>query len=239
MEKNKTGKYFKYAIGEIVLVVIGILIALQINNWNEQRKLSVELKEYLYKISDNVKQDIEQIQDLKIKRDTVRAKSMRSSIALMANDFTNIKDIFEGQACFYEFYFIPDKSGFEALKNSTYLGKFNKSNVDSLLSLYYNRVDQTHMDEVSYNNFIENMEVQISTRTDRTPLQTFFFKKFMNDEDLNINEYHEIVPYFKDNAFKSAVYRTLGERTYLVNYPKLIEIGNALIHEINLFCENE
>ena len=35
--ENKTGKYFKYAIGEIVLVVIGILIALQINNWNEER----------------------------------------------------------------------------------------------------------------------------------------------------------------------------------------------------------
>jgi len=38
MEKNKTGKYFKYAIGEIVLVVIGILIALSINNWNEERQ---------------------------------------------------------------------------------------------------------------------------------------------------------------------------------------------------------
>jgi hypothetical protein len=38
MAKNKTGKYFKYAIGEIVLVVIGIIIALQINNWNENRK---------------------------------------------------------------------------------------------------------------------------------------------------------------------------------------------------------
>ena len=36
--ENKTGIYFKYAIGEIVLVVIGILIALQINNWNEQKK---------------------------------------------------------------------------------------------------------------------------------------------------------------------------------------------------------
>jgi len=35
--ENKTGKYFKYAIGETVLVVIGILIALQINNWNENR----------------------------------------------------------------------------------------------------------------------------------------------------------------------------------------------------------
>ncbi len=38
MEKNKTGKYLKYAIGEIVLVVIGILIALSINNWNENQK---------------------------------------------------------------------------------------------------------------------------------------------------------------------------------------------------------
>lgn len=36
--ENKTTTYFKYAIGEIILVVIGILIALQINNWNEYRK---------------------------------------------------------------------------------------------------------------------------------------------------------------------------------------------------------
>ena len=37
MEKNKTGKYLKYAIGEIVLVVIGILIALSLNNWNQKQ----------------------------------------------------------------------------------------------------------------------------------------------------------------------------------------------------------
>ena len=39
MEKNKTGKYLKYAIGEILLVIIGILIAVSINGWNEDRKL--------------------------------------------------------------------------------------------------------------------------------------------------------------------------------------------------------
>ena len=38
METGKTGRYLKYAIGEIILVVIGILIALQINNWNEKNK---------------------------------------------------------------------------------------------------------------------------------------------------------------------------------------------------------
>ena len=37
--ENKTGKYFKYGLGEIVLVFIGILVALQINNWNEDRQV--------------------------------------------------------------------------------------------------------------------------------------------------------------------------------------------------------
>ena len=46
MEKNKTGKYLKYAIGEILLVVIGILIAVQINSWNQQRN-RIELETVL------------------------------------------------------------------------------------------------------------------------------------------------------------------------------------------------
>ncbi len=53
--ENKTGKYFKYAIGEIVLVVIGILIALQINNWNgrrhEQKSLEKDLDILMYEMS--------------------------------------------------------------------------------------------------------------------------------------------------------------------------------------------
>ena len=42
LSQGKTGKYLKYAIGEIILVVIGILIALGINNWNEERNNSKE-----------------------------------------------------------------------------------------------------------------------------------------------------------------------------------------------------
>jgi len=50
LSEGKTGKYFKYAIGEIVLVVIGILIALQINNWNENRKEKNRLQTYYKQI---------------------------------------------------------------------------------------------------------------------------------------------------------------------------------------------
>ena len=46
-DDNRPLKYMRYAIGEIVLVVIGILIALQINNWNEENKKRKEENEYL------------------------------------------------------------------------------------------------------------------------------------------------------------------------------------------------
>ena len=44
--ENRVAKYLRYAIGEILLVVIGILIALQVNNWNKQRKANILEAEY-------------------------------------------------------------------------------------------------------------------------------------------------------------------------------------------------
>ncbi len=47
LSEGKTGKYLKYALGEIILVVIGILIAISINNWNELRKTNNTQEKYL------------------------------------------------------------------------------------------------------------------------------------------------------------------------------------------------
>ncbi len=56
-DDNKPLKYMRYAIGEIVLVVIGILIALQVNNWNETRKSKIFEKEILEQIRANLIRD--------------------------------------------------------------------------------------------------------------------------------------------------------------------------------------
>ena len=64
MEKNKTGKYLKYAIGEIILVMIGILLALQVNNWNENRKNKISESEYYCKILADFKLDRQNIAEL-------------------------------------------------------------------------------------------------------------------------------------------------------------------------------
>ena len=55
--ENKTSKYLKYAIGEIVLVVLGILIALQVNNWNENRKTEIKIKNSLIALRNDLIQD--------------------------------------------------------------------------------------------------------------------------------------------------------------------------------------
>lgn len=52
--EGNTGKYLKYAIGEIVLVVIGILIALSLNNWNELRKDGIKEEKLLNELADNL-----------------------------------------------------------------------------------------------------------------------------------------------------------------------------------------
>ncbi|MEA1786157.1 DUF6090 family protein [Arenibacter sp. GZD96] len=54
LTENKYGKYLTYAFGEIILVVIGILIALQINNWNENRKDFIEEKAILENLLENL-----------------------------------------------------------------------------------------------------------------------------------------------------------------------------------------
>ena len=65
MKQNKNSRYFKYALGEIILVVIGILIALSINNWNEGRKNKAFEKEILMQIQVNLIKDKLTLEDIK------------------------------------------------------------------------------------------------------------------------------------------------------------------------------
>ena len=66
LSQNRFSKYLIYAIGEIVLVVIGILIALSINNWNEEKKLRKLERTYLTGILDDLKTDTTSINNVVI-----------------------------------------------------------------------------------------------------------------------------------------------------------------------------
>ena len=57
LSEGKTGKYLKYALGEIILVMIGILLALQVNNWNELRKSKQAKRTYINRLISDLKSD--------------------------------------------------------------------------------------------------------------------------------------------------------------------------------------
>lgn len=63
ISEGNTGNYLKYAIGEIILVVIGILIALSINNWNEQRKVRINESELHSRILKDLQVDEKRINE--------------------------------------------------------------------------------------------------------------------------------------------------------------------------------
>lgn len=92
LNDGKTGKYLKYAIGEIILVVIGILIALQINNWNEQRKANKLLRTYEANIINELEEDLIAINKADSIID-VRIKSIENYMDYYASESKNIDEL--------------------------------------------------------------------------------------------------------------------------------------------------
>ena len=90
LSENNFRKYLIYAIGEILLVVIGILIALQINNWNESRKDRIAEQAILRQLKSEFNSNLKQL-DEKI---GIRSYMMNSAIQLLANiDNPSIRNI--------------------------------------------------------------------------------------------------------------------------------------------------
>ncbi|WGK65857.1 DUF6090 family protein [Croceiramulus getboli] len=106
IDQNRTRKYLLYAVGEIILVVIGILIALQINNWNENRKSKIQGQLYLNRLLSENKEDLatfnNNIKELEKGIETVKALSAvlnsnstsDSLLIVAANDFFGYGSIY-------------------------------------------------------------------------------------------------------------------------------------------------
>ena len=118
LSEGKTGKYFKYAIGEIILVVIGILIALQINNWNENRKVEIIKQNYYQQILTDLEADKEYAEN--------EITHLDSLIAM----YNNYKETYKKEVVNFEVAFRA------IFKNefSNHPLKFKTSTINSLIS---------------------------------------------------------------------------------------------------------
>jgi len=142
MNQNKTTKYFKYAIGEITLVVIGILIALQINNWNEERKDRIAENIALSNLELDIEEGIRALQvhlksqEIWIGDCIAILKHLEEGKGFLGQDnlFRQINDLLvrstSGQA----------NTTFETLKSTGKLDLIRNEDLKKELVLYYNNI---------------------------------------------------------------------------------------------------
>ena len=141
MVKNKTGKYFKYAIGEILLVMIGILLALQVSNWNEDNKSEKEASFQLSKLRDNLKSDQIQLKAA-ISSDSLYINNLIFCVNVLSNDIETTKEEFIERLQYISTImdFNPTRGTFDGLISSGKIELINNQNLLETLFSYYNDI---------------------------------------------------------------------------------------------------
>ena len=193
--ENKTGKYFKYAIGEIILVVIGILIALQINNWNESKKSSRIELEFLKNLNRDLDIDLVNFEN-KIRIDSSIMESNKKLMqAIQNHDEEVLNKSFLGNINGLAMInragvFYPQKSAYESLKSQGIQLISNDSLRQKIINLYDYRYQtisdflKFQWDMLSQTNpyLFENLETNIDGKTKRPNdiNQLFNDKQFYN-----------------------------------------------------------
>ena len=114
-DDNKPLKYARYAIGEIVLVVIGILIALQINNWNEQRKLKAREIQFLRQMRSNLLEDMSDDYPIRIYEKSIEASQIVISSLENCDSSIDSLNYYFGWIPAYTFY-MTNTTAYENLK---------------------------------------------------------------------------------------------------------------------------
>ncbi|TDQ17019.1 hypothetical protein DFQ04_1667 [Algoriphagus boseongensis] len=168
MTQNKITRYLTYAAGEIFLVSIGILIALQVNNWNEHRKTRIFEKEILSLINENLSRDSVMIAQEYQK--AVLANQITDSILHRVDQgiFDERLNTWMAKVIRFE-RFKSQSSGFEVLKSKGIDLLSDKQLQVNLINYY---------DEVLFRVYQANSDVEGSFNTDWVPLAKREFNDF-------------------------------------------------------------
>ena len=172
LAENRVSKYLLYAVGEILLVVIGILIALQVNNWNTARTEENDLDAYLRTIAQNIQSDLPVIEALKARRDSVRANA-QEYWRMSQKEHFGISDArrLAGSiiTAFEVENFNGNQSGFESLKTSGLLGKIKGTGLAESLFEYYRQASVINNLVDHANTYSQAMQIELM-KQDFTPV---------------------------------------------------------------------
>jgi len=163
LSENKFSKYLVYAVGEIVLVVIGILIALSINNWNESKKEQNILNASLNSLKLNLQEDIENLnKQINYNKSVLEAVDFSFRIISLP-EYDDLPLSRFADSTFdvaTERTFFPTTTTFNSMESGSHFQWINNQELIQVMYNYYALVDKISSLTNENNQFVKNhMEV--------------------------------------------------------------------------------
>ena len=234
LSEGKTGKYLKYAIGEIVLVVIGILIALQINNWNESRKDRVFEIKMLNEIQKALNNDINDFENLISRMQRLDSATINIAKKIhgeaLYNDSLFSKDNINLTVLYTGIQYQYNRGPYDAVKASGIDKISNDSLRNELIKLYDftfpRNIEITRWGDRGYDQQIEKVKSFLGKTEIIMENEEINFKRTFNLDLLNNQEFIDLL-----NEINSRAKRVGGSLNFMVR--RMIEIRNKIILEID------
>jgi hypothetical protein len=231
-------KYLLYALGEMTLVIIGILIALQIDNWNTNKLQQETLSHYLHTVAGNIGSDLASINELRSDRLEAYELGVRWGFFQSRGDSYSVPEISLAGQVFGEArmlrYFNASSSGYEALKNSGILDQLQGTDVEKLLFDYYDTVARLNRAEQDHNEMIRLLSLQVSAdwpegieAWEITSVQVLTVDRF---ESLQPAYYRVL----KDPTMQQLTGMPISVGLLLREYDRLDRLGKALRHLVEI-----
>jgi hypothetical protein len=228
MEQNKTGKYLKYAIGEIILVVIGILIALQINNWNELKKERAVEVNYLKNLKADLLLELDNNEDFSLYR---FEKTGSCTILLNGEAPKTIDDVKkytdEYEKVFIWDGFVPNNNTFKELLSSGNLSLIKNDAIkNALLELenFYADISrgEYHMrreyEKFLYDRSVENT-LSLAFFDDSEP--KYGYPSRLNIADIPVSRHEKLISdaqwLYNDQTFNNGIRLAMMNNGYLAD----------------------
>jgi predicted RND superfamily exporter protein len=236
--ENKFGKYLLYAVGEIILVVIGILIALQINNNNEERKIKIKELSYLANIKADSHLNLTELKAYILTRE----RSVNSAETILEL-FENIENVDPEDFNFHNlnvqiwYPFNKNNNAYQELINSGNLAIISNDSIKNLLinmELNYKQIEfiERHMRQ-DFESYLYPIYFSITDLQSDITNYTFQVSKGTEGTKAELSK-DKMELLLKNQTFKNGfVLSIFSNNRLILDYKKMILMTEKLLSSID------
>jgi len=241
LTENKFSKYLLYAVGEIILVVVGILIALQVNNWNEGRNSQSKINSLLIEVMNDLETDILEIDvtlNLTKDIDSISKSILKDSYREdELNTMTSISNFFSFNRPFYQ-----TKNGYENLIGTIdKLPENFKSIPKNLRSLYSTEANKLNKDIETINEVIGDVENYYTLNTNwySKDLQDVLSDELRTEYIQNNPTFKNFVALYQDKINRYRIQLITTKQLAILNYANIYALSNPDFKKPDFIPVNE